>query len=243
MNFNLHSKDSLLLVMVVILIAINTLVISNFEIEASRMLRVLTAFMFFIFFIFHRNYWKGFVFLALILFILRDLFIVNYEISAYKTSSFIFTILAYLTLIYYGIPKLKIAKFTTSIAIFILILVGLNLFNLYYLSEILTDKLDNGLQLILFYLQGGVLLILAFVAYLYYDRFFGKTPLHFLFFVLCFVFSDLSGLAAYFYEIKVAYYFERLFYILGLYLLVNFAFTVASAENEGELRIDRESYL
>jgi len=243
MNFNLHLKDTLLLVIVVILIAINSIVISNFEIEVSRMVRVLTAFIFFIFFIFYRNYWKGFVFLALILFILRDLFIINYETSAYKTSSFIFTILAYVILIYYGIPKLKIAKFTTSIAVFILILVGLNLFNLYYLSEILTDKLDNDLQLTLFYLQGGVLLILAFVAYLYYDRFFGKTPLHYLFFVLCFVFSDLSGLAAYFYEIDVAFYFERFFYILGLYLLVNFAFTVASSVNEGELRIEQDSYL
>ncbi len=243
MKINLHSKDAILFFLVVILIAFNLLIISKFEIEISRMVRVLTAFAFFIFFIFFRKYWKGFIFLALILFTLRDLFIVNYEISAYKTSSFIFTILVYISLIYYGIQKLKITKFTPPIAGFIIVLVGLNLFNMYYLSEILTDKLDNGLQLVLFYLQGGILLILAFIAYLYYDRFFGKTPLHYLFFVLCFVFSDLSGLAAYFYEIEVAYYFERIFYILGLYLLVNFAFTVASAENEGELRIERESYL
>lgn len=243
MNINLHSKDTLLFLLVVILIALNLIIISKFEIEISRMVRVLTAFAFFTFFIFYRKYWKGFVFIALILFILRDLFIVNYEISAYKTSSFIFTILAYASLIYYGIQKLKIMKFTSPIVAFIIFLVGLNLFNLYYLSEILTDKLDNGLQMFLFYFQGGILLILAFVAYLYYDRFFGKTPLHYLFFVLCFVFSDLSGLAAYFYEIEVAYYFERMFYILGLYLLVNFAFTVASAENEGELRIEHESYL
>ncbi|MEX0996508.1 MAG: hypothetical protein WDZ45_05640 [Flavobacteriaceae bacterium] len=243
MKIILHSKDTLLFVIVVILIAINSVVIFKFDIEISRMLRVLTAFILFLFFIFYRNYWKGFVFLALILFTLRDLFIINYEISAYKTSSFIFTILSYITLIYYGIPKLKIVKFTSSIAVFIFLLVGLNLFNLYYLSEILTDKLDNELQLTLFYLQGGVLLLLAFVAYLYYDRFFGKTPLHYLFFVLCFVFSDLSGLAAYFYEIEVAFYFERIFYILGLYLLVNFAFTVASPENEGELRFEQKGYL
>lgn len=243
MLLNLRSKNGALLFLVVFLIAINAIIISKFEIEISRMVRVLTAFTFFIFFIFYRNYWKGFVFLALILFTLRDLFIINYELSAYKTSSFIFTIFAYATLIYYVIPKLKIIKFTTSLALFILILVGLNLFNLYYLSEILTDKLENGLQLILFYLQGCILLILAFVAYWYYDRFFGKTPLHYLFFVLCFVFSDLSGLAAYFYEIEVAFYFERFFYILGLYLLVNFAFTVTHPENEGKLQIEQENYL
>ncbi|WP_339611437.1 hypothetical protein [uncultured Planktosalinus sp.] len=243
MNINLHSKDTFLFLLVVIFIGLNMIVISKFEIEISRMVRVLTAFTFFTFFVFYKKYWIGFVFFALILFTLRDLLIVNYEMSSYKTSSFIFTILAYIALIYYGIKKLKITKFTSPIAVFITILVCLNLFNMYYLSEILTDKLDNGLQLVLFYLQGGILLILAFIAYLYYDRFFGKTPLHYLFFVLCFVFSDLSGLAAYFYEIDVAFYFERIFYILGLYLLVNFAFTVASSENESELRIEQESYL
>jgi len=243
MILNLRSKDALLFFLVVVLIAVNAVVISKFDIEISRMVRVFTAFTFFVFFVFFRNYWKGFVFLALILFTLRDLLIVNYETSFYKTSSFIFTILAYTTLIYYGLPKLKITKLTPSLVAFILAFVGLNLFNLYYLSEILTNNLDNGLQLVLFYIQGIVLLILAFVAYLYYDRFFGKTPLHYLFFVICFVFCDLGGLAGYFYEIEVAYYFERFFYILGLYLLVNFAFTVASAENESELRIEQDSYL
>ncbi len=111
------------------------------------------------------------------------------------------------------------------------------------MSEVLTVKLDNNIQLVLFYSQGVVLLILAFIAYLYYDRFFGKTPLHYLFIVFCIVFSDLSGLGAYFYEIEVAFYSERLFYILALYLLVNFAFTFSSAENEGELRIEQESCL
>ncbi len=240
---NLRSKDILLFIVVLVLIAINTIAITKFNIEISRMVRVLTAFTFFVFFVFFRNFWKGFIFLALILFILRDLFILNYEISSYKTSAFIFTILAYTALIYYGLQKLKIIKFTPALIVFILAFVSLNLFNLYYLSEILSNNLDNGLQLTLFYIQGIVLLILAFVAYLYYDRFFGKTPLHYLFFVICFVFCDLSGLAGYFYEIEVAYYFERFFYVLGLYLLVNFAFTVASAGNEGELRIEYDSYL
>lgn len=243
MKLNVFSKELRLLLLALFLIIINAFVISTFEIEISRMLRVLTTFAFFIFFVFYKKYWKGFIFIALIFFIIRDLFIVNYEISAYKTSSFIFTIVAYCSLIYFGIKKVKITKFIPSIAIFVLLMVGLNLFNLYYLSEVLTDKLDNDFQLALFYLQGGVLLILAFIAYLYYDRFFGNTPLHYLFFVLCIVFSDLSGLGAYFYEIEVAFYAERIFYILALSLLVNFVFTISTSANEGELRIEKDGFL
>ncbi len=243
MKLNLLSKSVLLFFLGIFLIVLNTIIISTFEIEISRMVRVLTTFALFIFFVLNRKYWKGFIFIALIILTLRDLFIINYETSSYKTASFIFTILAYASLIYFGIKKLKITKLTPSLAVFASFLVGMNLFNLYYLSEVLTDKLDNDLQLVLFYLQGGILLILAFVAYLYYDRYFGKTPLQYLYFVMCFVFSDLSGLAAYFYEIEIAFYFERILYVIGLCLLVNFVFTVAYAENEGEFAIEQEGYV
>ncbi len=35
--------------------------------------------------------------------------------------------------------------------------------------------------------------------------------------------SDLAGLAAYFFEFEVAFYFERNFYLIGLILLLNFS--------------------
>lgn len=243
MKITLHSNYSILFLLFILLLILNIVVITEYSLEISRMVRVLTSFAFFCFFVFHKKYWQGFVFLALILFTVRDLFIVNYEISNYKTATFIFTILAYLTLTYFALRKLKIKKFTPVIFGFALAMVGLNIFNLYYLSDPLKEGLDNEIQLVLFYVQGAVLLFLGFAAYLYYDRFFGKTPLHYLFFVICFIFSDLCGLAAYFYKIEVAFYLERSFYILALYLLVNFTFTLVSANSEGELDIQSQPYL
>ncbi|GGD91719.1 hypothetical protein [Planktosalinus lacus] len=243
LNNYFTNKYTQLIILTLILIAVNMYVIAFLDMSQSRMMRVLSVFLFFIFFIFYKNYWKGFVFLALILFMLRDLFIINYEIPAYKTSSFLFTISAYISLIYFSIKKLKISGFTPAILIFAISLIGLNIFNLYYLSEILNEGLDNGFQLILFYLQGGTLLVLGFAAYLYYDRYFGKTPLHYLYFVIAFIFSDLCGLAAYFYKIEAAFFLERFFYLIALSLLVNFALTTSSSKNEGRLRIEKESYI
>lgn len=234
-KFNKHIQ---LFVVTFMLISLNMYVIKFFDMEISRLIRVLSVFLFFAFFIIYRRYWKSFVFLALVLFTLRDLLIINYEVSAYKTYSFVFTILAYTVLISYSIKKLNFSRFTPTILIFALCMIGLNVFNLFYLSEVLKDGLDNNFQLILFYVQGIVILILGFSAYLYYDNFFGKTPLHYLFFVICFVFSDLSGLAAYFYKIPIAFYVERMFYLLALYLLLNFAFTSASPENEAISQIE-----
>ncbi|MEX2350093.1 MAG: hypothetical protein WD554_04380 [Flavobacteriaceae bacterium] len=243
MKLTIHSKYTLLFLLFVLLLVLNIVVITNSSLEISRMVRVLSTFAIFCFFIYYKKYWQGFVFLALVLFTVRDIFIINYEISNYKTASFIFTILAYLVLAYFALKKFKFKKSTPIILSYMVAMVGLNIFNLYYLSDPLTDKLDNETQLALFYVQGGVLLLLGFAAYMYYDRFFGKTPLHYLFFVICFIFSDLCGLAAYFYEIEAAFYLERSFYILALYLLVNFVFTLASAKGEGELDLKRESYL
>lgn len=243
MKLTIHSKFTWLSLLFVLLLALNIVVIIYYSLETSRMVRVLSTFAIFCFFIYYKKYWQGFVFLALVLFTVRDIFIVNYEVSHYKTASFIFTILAYLSLIYFALKKLKFKKFTPIILAYAVGMVGLNIFNLYYLSDPLQEGLDNKIQLALFYVQGGVLLLLGFVAYLYYDRFFGKTPLHYLYFVICFIFSDLCGLAAYFYKIEAAFYLERSFYILALYLLVNFTFTLASANGEGELDIQPQPYL
>lgn len=243
MKLTIHSKYTLLFFLFVILLVVNIIVITNHSVETSRMVRVMSTFAIFCFFIYYKKYWQGFVFLALILFTVRDIFIINYEISNYKTASFVFTILAYMALFYFALKKLKFKKFTPIILAYSIGMVGLNIFNLYYLSDPLQEGLDNKIQLALFYVQGGVLLLLGFAAYLYYDRFFGKTPLHYLYFVICFIFSDLCGLAAYFYKIEAAFYLERFFYILALYLLVNFVFTLASANGEGELDLKTESYL
>lgn len=242
-NYYLLNKHAQLFALTFILIAVNMYVIKFFDIEMSRMVRVISVFLYFTFFIIYKKYWKSFVFLALILFTIRDLFFINYEIPFYKTATFLFTIFAYVSLIYFAIKKLKFSGFTPAILLFAISMVGLNIFNLYYLSEVLVDGLDNGLQLALFYLQGVTLLVLGFVAYLYYDHYFGKTPMHYLFFVICFVFTDLSGLAAYFYEISIAFYLERMFYLLALYLLMNFVFTSASLENEGVSRIENKNYI
>ncbi len=231
-NNYLPNKHVLLFVITLVLIATNLMVIKFYEIETSRMIRLLSTFLYFIFFIIYKKYWISFVFLSLILFIIRDLFIINYEIPTYKTATFVFTIFAYFSLIYHSVKKLNFSRFSPVILIFVVLLFSVNLFNLYYLAEVLKNGIDNQIQLLLFYIQGGVLLILGFTAYLYYDKYYGKTPLHYLFFVICFVFCDLSGLAAYFYHINSAFYFERFFYIMGLFLLVNFMFTATIPENE-----------
>ncbi len=243
MEINLPHKSFQLFILGFLLVLINVFIIFNYDIDISRLARVSTTFFLFLFFLFYKKYWQGFIFIALILFTVRDIMMINYEESFYKTSVFFFTIVAYIALISYSLKKMQLSRFTPLLVVYTLLMVALNVFNVFYLSDVIQEGLDNTLQLALFYVQGGILLFLGIVGYMYYDRFFGKMPLYYLYFVLCFIFSDLSGLAAYFFHIDFAYFVERTFYILGLLLLVNFNFNANAEHTEKYLSSERESYL
>ena len=137
----------------------------------------------------------------------------------------------------------KISKSTPLIILLVIILIALNVFNVYYLSDIIRAGLDTQLQYILFFVQGGILILLGFAAFMYNERFQGKTPLIYLYMVLCFVLSDCFGLAAYFYEAQAAYFPERIFYLLGIVFLVNFALNTKKQKEEGKSLAEKEYIL
>lgn len=219
----LPNKYGCLAALCIGLLMLNFLVIPNVEIEISRMFRAISLLLIFLFFLYHKGFNQNIIFVAFVIFAMRDIFWVQYEISSNKTVSFLLTITAYLTLILLNIKKLDVSRSTPVIIIFGLCLIALNVFNVYYLSDIIIKGLDTNFQYILFFLQGAVLIVLGFVGFLYNERFTGKTPLVFLYMTFSFIMADLCGLVAYYFKIDAAYYPERVFYILALILLTNYA--------------------
>ena len=227
----------------VILLVVNTLVIHYLEIDKSRVLRVISVISLLVFFLYYRTQSERLILIALLLFTVRDTMILNYESSLLKTISFVLTIAGYLAILMLTIKKLKISKSTPLIILLVIVLIALNVFNVYYLSDIIKAGLDTQLQFILFFVQGGILILLGFAAFMYNERFQGKTPLINLYMVLCFVLSDCFGLAAYFYEAQGAYFPERIFYLLGIVFLVNFALNTKKQKEEGKSLAEKEYIL
>ena len=187
-----------LTILAVILLIVNMLVIHYLEIDKSRVLRVISILSLFVFFLYYKTHSEKLVLFALLLFMVRDKMILDYESSLLKTISFILTIAGYISILLLTIKKLKISKSTPLIILLVIILIALNVFNVYYLSDIIRAGLDTQLQYILFFVQGGILILLGFAAFMYNERFQGKTPLIYLYMVLCFVLSDCFGLASLF---------------------------------------------
>ncbi|MDC7995798.1 hypothetical protein [Altibacter sp. HG106] len=206
-----------------LLVCLHMWVIAQFDIEISRLLRLGTFLLVFSYFILQFGWKQGRLLLVFALLLLRDVSVVFYEVPIMKTIGFLVTIAAYGLLSYMVFKKIRIYVSTSLVFIFSTAIVGLNIFNVLYLSEAIRPGLDNDLQLILFILQGALMMIMALVGYLYHGRIGGKLPLIYLYITLSFVFGDLCGLAAYFFKYQVAFYPERIFYLISLTLLLYYA--------------------
>ena len=200
--------------------------IYQFTIELSRIVRISSVLFIISFLIYYNGYSQRIIFIAIIFILLRDILLLDYETPINKTATFLLSIAAYCSMTLITIKKLKILKATPVIIVFVISLIALNAFNLYYLSDVLKESLDNNFQYFLFFVQGAVLIVFVFLGFMYNERYEGKTTLIYLYSVLCFILSDLCGLAAYYYGAEIAYYPERGFYILALILITNYALNI-----------------
>lgn len=221
-----------LLNIAILLILINVVVIYALDITISRWVRVFSMLIFLILLLFKKNFTNNLISISLIFFLLRDICIINYEVPVFRTISFFGTIGAYLVITYFILRRIKLFVFNPKIILFTIGLVALNIFNVFYLSDIVIPVLDNSFQLILFFLQSAIILFMALFAYTYFETYSGKRPLFYLYFVFAFILSDLAGLAAYFFGLEEAYYFERAFYLAGVSLLVYFVANFAQVEEQ-----------
>ena len=181
---------------------LNVIVIAFFDIHISRWVRWISTFILTAFLFHHRGYRDLWIFQSWFFFDTRW-FYPPVRWAIHKTSAFILTNCLCIT-VAYQCKKNEIHPLQSRPGSFTMAMIGLNTFNLYYLSDVIWAGLDNNLQFILFFCR-GLLIVLGLMAFIYNDRFEGKTPF-FLIFTFCLILCDLSGLAAYFYQWEVAYF-------------------------------------
>lgn len=220
MTISNHQSVNQLFSVTLILMIVVALSIYKYDLAISRTVVFGATTVFFLFFLIYKGWKSSGLLLVLIFLLLRDFVTLWYEQEVPKTLSFFATFFAYSSLIYYALQHIDIKIFQKEILVFALMIVGLNIFNLYYLSDTVTTKLDNTIQETLFYVQGALILFLGLVAFLYNDAFYGRRVLMYMYLVICLVFADLSGLLAYFFDVRVAFYPQKICYLAGISLIV-----------------------
>ncbi|WP_010228853.1 hypothetical protein [Gillisia marina] len=219
----MKNLKTLFIVIGVILLIANFYIILEFGLLESRWLRILGTTVLFSIFLIGSKRKEPFLFLAFLLLLLSDFLLIKYEVPWIKKLTFIFVIMAYLSLIKHIRPyvrNLETNLFQKGLFVGIL---GINIVMLYLLIDMAGTKWDDSWHTFLFYLYGMSMIVMVVLGFSYSNRYSNKSSFYFLWAVLGLVISDISGFMAYYLGVELFYFPDRLFYIIGLLCLVRFS--------------------
>lgn len=219
----MKSRKCFLPILTIILIVINLWVIINLDEMVARWVRFASMFSFFLLFTSSCFYNKRGL-PVFILFLISDALLINYEDTVFNALLFVFRsaiFLALLELIFDRIRKLQTNLFQKIVFI---IAIGLNVYMLYNLVEMVPRGQSYAFYDFLFYFYGISVIVCVTGAVSFSNRYANRTSIFFLGSVLAIAFSDLTYFIAYnmgFIEFALV---DIVFNILGIHFLLNFMF-------------------
>ena len=231
---NTKTERVIFITLLVIAVLANLSVIAYFDLETSRFLRLITIFLFLVYYSVAKDIFNIWTVSTLSLFFIRDIFFQFYEEPlGYKIYLIVGT-LCYLTIVLERLPKISEIKFRPSVILVTSLLVAVNTYTLYIIMnmQMVTYTFHDTLEPILFYIYGAAMMVLGVQAISYNNKFNSNRSLLYIFFAFGFIFSDIAALFAYYFEFDVFYYFDRFFFITALALLVKYGLNYESVKEE-----------
>ena len=196
----------------------NVCVIHAYSLDDSRTLRLGSNLILLIYFLIYKGFKKRSLLIAFLLFVLSDVFILDYESTVYNRLTFITTILGYIFISIHIFPKIKIIKTSNWLFfIFTAILVA----NTFMLQEIIgMIAIIDRVHELLFYVYGIAMIVMLLFVTNYNFRYHSLQSTISMYFVLGFVLSDVFAVLAYYLGFEFFYFPDRIFYLLGSAMLV-----------------------
>lgn len=211
-----------ILISVLILCILNVYALSVLDITADRLARTMGPIFFLLIFSINLSRNRIFGFITILLLLLSDLALMNYESDISKIFQFLLRGCSYLLIAYRVKSILKKLTLSSFQKILILIILAFNLYLLYSLADTFHDELENPFITLLFYFQGISAIIMLLIAGLYLSEE-GEKQSIFYFLAACgFLLSDLAAFSAYHLQFKYFFFIERIFYIIAIGSLVKF---------------------
>lgn len=219
---NLFWKRKQFLIAILFLFVINGAIIFYTDVTQSRYIRLVSTALFLMAYIFMSKKRNRYVTTVLVFLLLKDVFIQSYEENSGYILYLAFGVLAYATLIVERLPKLKEIGFNSTLIFVSILLIAANTYTLHVIMNMIGFVFESAAQVAMFYSYGAFMMILAVVAVAYNNQANSNRSLLFTFIVFAFILSDITALFAYYFGIDFCYYIDRLSYLLGFVLLVNY---------------------
>lgn len=219
-----------------LLILLNVVVISVSDISDSRWIRLISTVLFFAYFLKFSSKLNVFILVVLVFMVLRDISIQYYEEPLGHMAFLIFGVLAYGILIIERLPKLKDIRISKMTLLISLILISANTYTLHILINMLEYHFGSAAHIIVFFTYGALMMIMTFTAVSYNYIYNSTRSLVFVFLAIGFLVSDITSLFAYYFEVDICYYLERISYLIGLSFTVHYGLSIRIQHVEREDR-------
>ena len=207
----------------IVFLMINFYLIHKYGLDGSRWARLATTSCYFLLYLATSAKKNIFLIITFCLFLVSDIALFEYEIPIVKKITFILVILAYVSLMLHIQKYVRNLKATTFQKILFGGVLAINIGMLYFLTDMVENRLDDNIHAALFYVYGMCMIVLVILAFSFSNRYSNQASFYFIAAVLGFIFSDITSFIAYYLELGEFYYPDRLFYLLGLICLVKFA--------------------
>ena len=231
-------KSKFLILLCALLCVINVYIINSYGIYESRVIRLISLIILFFTFLLSKGRTNKNILLFFLLYVIADFLLLKYEIPIINKLNTFFTLGAYFTLIFGVFNKLNF-KNLNKLSIFIfLVIVILNVYSIYEILKFVDYDMHDKFQELLLYLYGIVIIILGIVAANYNFSNNLTRSMLFMYAVFSFLLSDISGFLAYYLNLDIFFYPDRVFYLIGLSILVYYSIYTETHPNEMELESD-----
>lgn len=212
-------SKSILFALTVFLIVINLIAVAKYDEATINIMRVVNMILFFLFFLWQKRFSK--IQLAVfILLLICDILLLDYQNPIFNLLIFLTRMMAYFLLFVMLIPKLRRIQINLfQVAIFIG-LMGLGVFLLSALYDMIPSKEKFTTFQMLFYVYGIAGLFAIISAVYFNNRFENKTSFYFIMAIMGLLLSDLTYFIATYLEFPEFYYPDRVLNIIGIAALV-----------------------
>ena len=219
-----------------ILIVCNTLATIFFNLTVMRYTRFISSVLILVYYQFVMPKHNKLFFFAIAAFVLRDYFMISYEDQKNTYLFFTCGFIAYTLLTIKQVRNLLRFRFEFPPLLAIGLFALISFFILCVLESLVQEYFLNVQTSYLFYAMGTSLICLIFVAIYYYYRLGNLRSLVFSFGVFSLMISDVNLCVAYYLGCTSLDIPVRVFYILGLVLIINYGVNTAMRKKEMNLK-------
>ncbi|WP_452599928.1 hypothetical protein [Pontimicrobium sp. MEBiC01747] len=203
-------------ILALVLVIYNCVGIYSFNLEYTRVIKLISTLVLFIVFLLFKGYKKRNFLVAYICFVMADGFMLFYEEFFFDKLTLLMIGLAYISISIYVYPKINFLSLNKYVILVLLFLVIINLYLYFEILNLINIAHKNILQNIVMVVFGISVVTMGLFASIYNYKYNSIQSVYYILFVFMLILSMIFNAIAYYGGVKIFFYLNRSFHVLAL---------------------------